>query len=50
VVHTNIATYLSLLTGQLKPDEALSQGRIRVEGKVDALDRFLKICGVPAVR
>ena len=47
VFHTDIASYLELLTGQLRPDEALSEGLIRVEGDPGTLNRFLNICGVP---
>jgi DNA-binding HxlR family transcriptional regulator len=48
VLYTNISTYLSLLSGQIKPEEAASSGLIRFEGNPDALSRFFDICGVPA--
>jgi DNA-binding HxlR family transcriptional regulator len=46
VFHTDMPTYLGLLTGQVQPDEAISWGLIRIEGDAEALSRFLSICGV----
>ncbi len=46
--HTDMPSYLGLLTGQLKPDDALSSGLIRIEGDPGALSRFLKLCALPA--
>lgn len=46
VFYTDIETYLGLLTGQVEPDEALSQGLLRTEGDPGSLSRFLNICGV----
>lgn len=47
VFHTDIATYLGLLTGQIQPNEAIAEGLIQIEGDPGALSRFLNICGVP---
>lgn len=47
VFHTDMPSYLGLLTGQLKPDEAVSTGLVQIEGDPGALDRFLKMCGMP---
>ena len=48
VVHTDMPSYLGLLTGQLHPDEAVAEGLIRIEGDPGALRRFLNICGLPS--
>jgi DNA-binding HxlR family transcriptional regulator len=48
VYHTDIPSYLGLLTGQIDPDEAISRGLIRIEGDPTTLKRFLTICGVPS--
>jgi DNA-binding HxlR family transcriptional regulator len=50
VFHTDMQSYLGLLTGQLKPDQAVEQGLIRIEGDPGALRRFLNICGLPAAQ
>jgi DNA-binding HxlR family transcriptional regulator/putative sterol carrier protein len=47
ILHTDVPSYLGLLTGQIKPDEAISGDIIRIEGDPGALSRFLNICGVP---
>lgn len=47
VLQADIATYLALLGGQLGLDDALAAGQIHVAGDVDALRRFLRICGLP---
>jgi DNA-binding HxlR family transcriptional regulator len=47
VFHTDIATYLGLLTRQLAPEEAVANGRIHIEGDPTALNRFLDLCGLP---
>lgn len=49
-IYTSMPTYLGLLTEQIQTEQAVSAGDLRVEGDVNALSRFLKICGVPAVR
>jgi len=47
VFHTDMQPYLGLFTGQIKPDEAISGGLIRIEGDPGALSRFLNLSGVP---
>lgn len=49
VFHTDVPTYLGLLTGQIQPEEAVSKGIVQIEGDPDALNRFLDLCGVPVV-
>ena len=46
VFYTDIETYLALLLGQIAPDAAIAEGRIRVEGDPAALSRLLAVCGV----
>jgi putative sterol carrier protein len=50
IIHTDISSYLGLLGGQLHPDDAISQGRIRIDGDPGALRRFLSICGLPGAQ
>jgi hypothetical protein len=38
---------LGLFTGQIKPDEAIAGGFIRIEGDPGALSRFFSFCQVP---
>jgi DNA-binding HxlR family transcriptional regulator len=45
--YTDVESYLGLLAGELRPDEAISRGRIRIVGDQAALRRFLNICGLP---
>lgn len=47
VFHTDIATYLGLLTGQIGQDEAVAEELIEIEGDPAALGRFLNMCRVP---
>ena len=47
VFHTDMQSYLGLFTGQIKPDEAISGGLIRIEGDPGVLSRFLNLSGVP---
>jgi DNA-binding HxlR family transcriptional regulator len=47
VFYTDMPSYLRLLTGQIKADEAISRGLVQVEGDPTALGRFLNLCGVP---
>jgi DNA-binding HxlR family transcriptional regulator/putative sterol carrier protein len=47
VFHTDIETYLGLLLGQIQPDTAIAEGRIRIEGDPGALSRLLAVCGIP---
>jgi DNA-binding HxlR family transcriptional regulator len=49
VLHSDIRSLLELFSGQLQPEQALSSGRIHVEGDPDALSRLLKICGMPNI-
>ncbi len=44
VFRTDMQSYLGLFTGQIKPDEAISGGLIRIEGDPGALSRFLNLC------
>jgi DNA-binding HxlR family transcriptional regulator len=48
IFHTDIVTYLGLLTGRLYPEEAIDRGLIRIEGDPAALSRFLNIFRLPA--
>jgi DNA-binding HxlR family transcriptional regulator len=47
VFHTDIETYLRLLTRQIEPEEAVAGELIQVEGDPAALTRFLDLCGLP---
>lgn len=67
VFRTDMPTYLGLLQGKIRPEEAISRGMIqiwgngdqdariednridddRIEDNLNALRRFLKICGLP---
>ncbi len=49
IFHTDLPSYLGLLTGQLQPDAAIAAGLICVEGDPAALHRFLALCGMPSV-
>jgi DNA-binding HxlR family transcriptional regulator len=46
VFHTDITTYLDLLTGQITPDEAVSRGLVRIQGDPGALQRLLHMCAL----
>jgi DNA-binding HxlR family transcriptional regulator len=48
VFHTDIATYLGLLTRQIEPETAVASGTIQVTGDPVSLNRFLDLCGLPA--
>ena len=48
VFHTDMPSYLGLLSGEIEPGEAIQQGLIRIEGDPKALRRFLKVCGLPS--
>jgi DNA-binding HxlR family transcriptional regulator len=48
VLHSDMPSYMRLLSGELAPDTALAQGLIRIEGDPSALSRFLRLCGLPA--
>jgi len=45
-LQTDISTYLGLLAGQIALDDAIAAGTVWVEGDIDALRRFLRICGM----
>ncbi len=45
-LHAQMPVYLGLLTGQIELDTALAEGLVRVDGEVEALRRFLEICGM----
>lgn len=47
VFRTDIQSFLDLLARQLTPAEAISSGRMLIEGDPRALSRFVKICGMP---
>ncbi|MBZ0284305.1 MAG: winged helix-turn-helix transcriptional regulator [Anaerolineae bacterium] len=49
VLHTEMPVFMGLFAGQLKPEDALAAGLIRVEGDPDGLSRFLTLSSVPAV-
>lgn len=48
-LYADIATYLALLNGRIEFNKALAQGFIRIKGDQNALERFLRICGLPAL-
>jgi DNA-binding HxlR family transcriptional regulator/putative sterol carrier protein len=39
--------YMGLLAGMIDPGEAVATGEIRVEGNLNALRHFLKLCALP---
>ncbi len=45
-LYAEMPVYLGLFTGQIELDTALAEGLVRVEGEVEALRRFLEICGM----
>ena len=47
VFYADISSYLGLLTGRIRPDEAVAKRLIRIEGEAEALERFLGLCGLP---
>ncbi len=47
VFYTEMPVYIQLLTGQIKADDAIAAGLVRVEGDPCALSRFLRLCGLP---
>lgn len=47
VLQADVGSYLALLQGKIAADEALASGVLRLEGDRSALDRFLRICGLP---
>jgi DNA-binding HxlR family transcriptional regulator len=48
IIHTDVSTYLALLTGQLAPAVALAAGLITVEGELQVLEHFFAACGLDA--
>lgn len=50
VFATEMPVYLGLLTGQINPDEAIAAGLVRVEGDPTALQRFVRLCGLPGAQ
>jgi len=48
VLKMDISTLSALLHGQLLPKEALTTGRIEVEGDAAALERFVKLFALPS--
>ena len=50
VLYSDISTYLGLVAGQTQLDEAVAEGKAKVEGDASALNRLFCICGVPAAR
>jgi DNA-binding HxlR family transcriptional regulator/putative sterol carrier protein len=48
VLHSDVSSYLGLLSSEIQPDEAISSGLIRIEGDPGALHRFVNICGLPS--
>lgn len=47
VLYADMPTYMALLLGHLQPEDALAGKHVRVEGDVQALRRFVDLCGVP---
>lgn len=47
VVTTDIASFLGLLAGKITPEAAIAEHLIEINGDPGALDRLLKICGLP---
>lgn len=48
VLHSDIQSFLELFSRQLQPEQAISSGRILIEGDPGALRRLLSICGLPS--
>ncbi|HJZ46764.1 MAG TPA: winged helix-turn-helix transcriptional regulator [Roseiflexaceae bacterium] len=48
VFHTDMPTYLGLLSGEIQPEQAMQRGLIRIDGDPGALRRFLNVCGLPS--
>lgn len=46
-LHAPMRVYMGLLAGMIDPEAAVAGGMIQVEGKMDALRRFLQLCGLP---
>jgi DNA-binding HxlR family transcriptional regulator len=48
VLHTDMPSYLGLLSGEIELDEAVEKRLIRIEGDPEALRHFLNVCGLPS--
>lgn len=48
VFHTEMQIFIGLFAGQIKPEEAVAGGLIRIDGDPQALTRFLTLSSVPA--
>ena len=48
IFYTTVQIYLGLLTGNVRAEQALADGAIRVQGDPDALRRFLSLCALPS--
>ena len=49
VLYADMPSYLGLLAGEIDLDAANEQRLVRIEGDVEALRRFLNICGLPSL-
>lgn len=47
VFHADMTVFMGLFSGQVRPDDAIEAGLIRIEGDPQALHRFLAISSVP---
>ena len=48
VLYAPMRLYLGMLAGMIQPEEALATGLVQIEGDMDALRRFLSLCGLPS--
>jgi DNA-binding HxlR family transcriptional regulator/putative sterol carrier protein len=48
VLHASMQNYMGLMAGVIDPDEAIARGEIRVEGNLDVIRRFFKLCALPS--
>ncbi|WP_110518822.1 winged helix-turn-helix transcriptional regulator [Herpetosiphon llansteffanensis] len=46
ILHTTIEHYLQLLQGEIKPELAINQGLVQIQGDPNALTRFLMCCAI----
>jgi DNA-binding HxlR family transcriptional regulator len=47
-LYAPMKVYIGLLAGAIQPEDALAAGMIQVEGNLDALRRFLRLCALPS--
>jgi len=47
-LYATMREYMGLLAGMIDPGEAAAVGQIQVEGDMNALRRFLKLCALPS--